>query len=193
MKSTTATEIRHFLALYFLTGIVKKTANSTVLEYRSTSSDFSFQSSYDQKQFQKIFQFIHFADDSNYYATDPGREKLFKVRDIVEILVDRFKTVYIATENISVDEQLLRYEGRLSFKQYIPTKRARFGINLFSLCEDSAHLWISFVYLGKTTINENQHQLERGFDKSGVMYVCINLFKVCQIYVCVNKKHLALQ
>ena len=47
LTPTTTTEIQHFLMLYFLSGIVQI---STVLEYRFTSSDFSFQSRYDQKQ-----------------------------------------------------------------------------------------------------------------------------------------------
>ena len=114
-------------------------------------------------------QFLHFADNSNYDATDPGRDKLFKVRDILEFLVDRFKTVYIPSENILIDEKILPYKGRLSFKQYIPSKRARFGIKLFSFCEDSGYFCNSFVYLAKTTINENQHQLERRIEKSGVV------------------------
>lgn len=40
-------------------------------------------------------------------------------------------------------------EDRLSFKQYVPGKMARSGIKLFSLCENSAHLWNSYVLLGK--------------------------------------------
>ena len=52
-----------------------------------------------RNRFQKILQFLHFTDTSNYYATDPGRDKLFKVRDIVEFLADRFKTMYVASEN----------------------------------------------------------------------------------------------
>ena len=59
--------------------------------------------------------------------------------------------------------------GRLSFKPYILSKRARSAVKLFSLCEDSGYLWNSFVYLGKTTINENQHQLERRNGKSGIV------------------------
>ena len=70
--------------------------------------------------FQKILQFLHFADSSNYDATEPVRDKFFKIRDIVEILVDRFKTVYIPSGSILIDEELLLYKGRLSFKQYIP-------------------------------------------------------------------------
>ena len=119
-----------------------------------------------------IFQFLHFAYNSNYNATDPSRDKLFNLREIVEILVDLCKTVYVS-ENISTDEEPLVYKGRLSFKQYIPSKRARFGIKLFSLCEDSRYLWNSFVYHGKTTINENQHQLERRIGKSGVAFTSL--------------------
>ena len=61
--------------------------------------------------FQKILRFLSFADNSNYDANDPGRDKLFKVRDIVEFLVDRFNTVYMPSENISIDEELLLYKG----------------------------------------------------------------------------------
>ena len=35
------------------------------------------------------------------------------------------------------------------FKQYIPLKRARFGIKMFSLCKTTGYLWSSYVYLGK--------------------------------------------
>ena len=64
-----------------------------------------------RNRFQKIFWFLRFADNSNYDASDPGHDKLFKVRDIVEFLVDRFKTVYMPPENISIDEELLLYKG----------------------------------------------------------------------------------
>ena len=76
--------------------------------------------------------------------------------------------MYIPSENISIDKELLLYKRRLSFKQNISSKRARFGIKLFSLCEDSGYLWNSFVCFGKTTINKNQHQLERRIGKSAV-------------------------
>ena len=118
-----------------------------------------------RNRFQKVLQF---ADNSNYDATYPGRDKLFKVRDIVEFLVYCFKTVYIASAKISKDKQLLLYKRRLSFKQYIPSKRPRFGIKLVSLCEDSGYLWNSFLYLGKTTSNGNQPQLKRRIGKSNV-------------------------
>ena len=82
-----------------------------------------------RNSFQKILQFLQFTDNSNYDATEPGHEKLFKV--IVEFLVDHFKTVYIPSENFYFTK------GGLPFKQYIPCKRGRLGKKLSSLCEDS--------------------------------------------------------
>ena len=118
-----------------------------------------------RNRFQIILQFLHVADDSNYDATNPSSDKSFKVRAVAGLLVHQFKTVYSASENISIDKELLLYKGKLAFKQYIPSKKARFGINL-------GRLWISpkfFCLSWWNTINENQHQLERNIGKSDVV------------------------
>ena len=98
-----------------------------------------------------ILQFIHFADNSLYDPKDPNRDRLYKVHPIVEFMVNKFKSVFVPSKFISIDEELSLWKGRLIFKQYIPNKRARFGIKMFSLCEDSGYLWNSFVYLRKNS------------------------------------------
>ncbi|GFU95966.1 piggyBac transposable element-derived protein 4 [Trichonephila clavipes] len=74
-----------------------------------------------------------------------------------KVMVHKFKSVYVPKPDISVDESLIAYKGRLSWKQYIPQKRARFGIKLFQLCEsESGYIWNSLIYTGKgTAFNEN--------------------------------------
>ena len=123
-----------------------------------------------RNRFQEISEFLHFADNSNYDANESNQDKLYKVRYVVEFLIDRFKTCCLPAESISVNEELLLWKGRLSFKQYIPSKRARFGIKLFSLCEDSGYLWNSFVYLGKTAAGDDeQRALENRIGKTGLI------------------------
>ena len=73
-------------------------------------------------------------------------------------MVGKFNAAYTTDKNLSIDEELLLWKGRLGFKKYIPNKRSRFGIKLFSLCEVSGYLWNSFVYLGKETIMSNEEQ-----------------------------------
>jgi len=59
--------------------------------------------------------------------------------------------VYYPSREISIDEQLLKFKGQLHFKQYIPNKRSRFGIKLFTLCDKSGYVYNTTVYAGKST------------------------------------------
>lgn len=53
----------------------------------------------------------------------------------------------------AIDECLMLYKGRLHFKQYIKTKRARFGLKLFCLCASAAEVrgytYNFSLYIGK--------------------------------------------
>ena len=68
-------------------------------------------------------------------------------------------------QHVAIDEELLLWKGRVGFKQYIPSKRARFDIKMFSLCEVSGYLWKSFVYIGKDPSADND-ELEKELGKS---------------------------
>ena len=48
-------------------------------------------------------------------------------------------------QHIAIDEALILYRGRLGFKQFIRTKRARFGIKVFVLCP-SASQWAGYSW-----------------------------------------------
>lgn len=53
------------------------------------------------------------------------------------------------------------YKGRLGWIQYIPLKRARFGIKLYMLCESkTGYVWATIIYTGKgTEMNEKYKDL----------------------------------
>ena len=97
-------------------------------------------------------------------------DRLYKVHAVIEYIVDRFKSVYVPDEFVCIDEELLLWKDRLSFKQYIPNKRSRFSIKLFSLCETSGYLWNSFVYLGsKGIITDERTAMEKLLGKSAAV------------------------
>lgn len=81
-------------------------------------------------RFRLIHKFLHFADN-NLINDDPQMRKLFKIKTIIDHLQVKFMSVYIPGKNISFDESLMGWKGRLSWKEYIPSKRKRFGINFF--------------------------------------------------------------
>ena len=67
-------------------------------------------------------------------------------------------------KNISIDEGLIKFNGRLSFKQYMPKKPNKFGIKIWMLADSETYFVPRFqVYLGKRqNADENDPEEARG-------------------------------
>ena len=77
-------------------------------------------------------------------------DKLFKVRKLLDLLLRRLSEVYNPERNLAVDETLLEFKGKTYFRQFIPIKPCRFGINCFTLAESSSgYVLVSKIYTGK--------------------------------------------
>ena len=100
-------------------------------------------------RFKLILKFLHFNDNIGYNPNDPDRDRLYNVRPFIDMICDRFWKVYIPGKNLSVDESLVLFKGRLHFRQYIKTKRARFGIKLYELTTAEGITLDVIVYCGK--------------------------------------------
>jgi hypothetical protein len=58
----------------------------------------------------------------------------------------------IPGENVTVDESLTLWKGRLSLKIYLPLKSSKFVIKTFKMCEsNTGSLWKYIVYSGADT------------------------------------------
>lgn len=92
----------------------------------------------------------------------PSPDKLFKLRPLLEHLFEKFQEVYVPACDVSIDESLLLWKGlrlRLSFKQYILLKRARFGVKSFILCEDSGYTFSFKNYTGRENVAPEEQEL----------------------------------
>ena len=137
-----------------------------------------------RNRYQSILEFLLFNDNTFYDTADPDRDRLFKVRPLIEHLFKQFKEAYILSREISIDEGLILWKSRLGFKQYIPNKRCRFGIKYFSLCETSGYLSNSFVYLGKANDSPGDAAYTEELGSSGaeVPKLISELYNSCQSY-----------
>ena len=70
------------------------------------------------------------------------------VRPVLDLIRKQCGAVFQPGRDLCVDESLLLFKGRLAFKQFIRTKRARFGIKLFELCTHDGILLDFLVYHG---------------------------------------------
>ena len=68
--------------------------------------------------------------------------------------------VYVPDQNVTVDESMVRFKGRLQFRQYLPSKPIKWGIKVWALCESATgYLWNFEVYTGRTAGQPQQHGL----------------------------------
>ncbi|KAG8226635.1 hypothetical protein J437_LFUL005286 [Ladona fulva] len=100
-----------------------------------------------------VKRYLHFSDNSNYDPNNHPNQKLNKIWPVYERLNKKFQDAYTPERNVTIDESLMLYKGRLGWIQYIPMKRARFGIKTFMLCESkSGYIWSTIIYTGKGTL-----------------------------------------
>jgi hypothetical protein len=79
-----------------------------------------------------------------------GTDRLGKVRYVVDYVNRKFSSFYTLEQDIAIDESLVKFRGRLSFVQFNPSKRARFGMEYYTMCESSSGYCQQFrLYTGK--------------------------------------------
>ena len=145
----TNAEMKAFFGLVLLMGVIYK---PNIHMYWSLDIFYStplFSQVMARDKFFLILKFLHFNDNSTLDTTNENFDRLHKVRPLIDRLRERCRKVYYPGKELSVDESLVLYKGRLKFKQYIRTKRARFGIKLYEICTSNGITLDFMVYCGK--------------------------------------------
>ena len=76
--------------------------------------------------------------------------KFAAVSEIWEIFLKNIRRVYIPNENITVDEQLVGYRGRILSRTYMLSKHRKYGLKIFWACESSTRYALNaMAYSGR--------------------------------------------
>ena len=114
-----------------------------------------------RNRFEKIMQYIHFADNSTLGATS---DKYAKIRPLARLL-KRFGQHFQPEEKLSHDEAMIEYFGRHVCKQCIRGKPIRFGYKVWCLNTGDGYLASFDLYQGQTY--EGNKENEEVFGKCG--------------------------
>ena len=142
---TTSRELLVFIALMLVMPLCKKHVLQHYWRNDSLISTPIFNKYMTRDRFLLLLSFLYYADNENRITGD----RIWQVREILSMFLTRYKKYFYPFQKMVVDEAIILFKGRLVFKQYIPTKRHRFGIKLFVLCDcDTGIVLDMIVYTG---------------------------------------------
>ena len=88
----------------------------------------------------------------------PGQNKLHRLGVFYEQIKGNFFRWYRPHRELSIDDGMVKFKGRCSFKQYLPNKPAKFGLKAWMICDPSNGYCLGFqVYIGKEERREMKH------------------------------------
>ena len=149
---TSANEILLFLGMVICMGIIRLPAT---VDYWSTNpllSVHAISNCMPVRRFKALLRTLHLNDNTK--AKRPGEDgydKLFKVRPLLDEVLKNSSSLYVPHREVSIDEGMVLFKGRSSYKQYMPQKPVKRGFKVWCLAVSrNGYLQAFEVYTGAT-------------------------------------------
>ena len=156
-KPTDGDEMKAFVGINILMGLKQMPEYNDYWSNDPMMNDSYIASRLSKNRYEKLSQFFHCSNPA-----DPidNNDRINKVRNFVETLDENFQHMLIPGQNLSVDEAMIKYNGRLSWKQYMPKKPTKWGIKLWFLCDSMTGYGLTFrVYTGRAANTDRVRDL----------------------------------
>lgn len=143
------TECEAFIGILLLAGVYRGNREPMEELWSRNNGRPVFLATMSLKRFKLILRFCRF-DNKNTREERRSTDKLAAIRDIWIMFVSKLRKYYIPGTDITVDEQLVPFRGRCPFRQYIPSKPAKYGIKVWWCCDSATSYPMNAeVYLGR--------------------------------------------
>jgi hypothetical protein len=150
-ETFTREELQKFISLITVMGLVNL---PTLEDHWVTTWPYSSQTCskvLKRDRFTLILKFLHLNNNAHYIPKgQSGHDPLYKLRPLLDPLIGNFQAAYTLNREVSVDEAMVGFKGRLSFLQYLPRKPTKWGMKAFVLADSSnGYVYNWKLYTGK--------------------------------------------
>ena len=81
-----------------------------------------------------------------------GPTRRSKIQGIIDLIIPLFQQYFVPSQAVSVDEAMIGFRGRISFRQYIRGKPTPWGIKAYVLSDsDTGYMYSVCLYYGRET------------------------------------------
>ncbi|XP_054272549.1 piggyBac transposable element-derived protein 4-like [Macrosteles quadrilineatus] len=150
-KDLVLDELMIFLGLLMHTGTIRM---NRLQDYWKTHRLFSptssvFSQYMTRDRFQIILRCLNFSGVGTTDTPEPVEQRAFKINPIVDYFNNKMREIYYPGRELTMDEEMVLWRGRLAFRQYVQGKRHKYGIKIYSLNEPGGLILRLHVYTGK--------------------------------------------
>ena len=127
-RGITLTEMKAFVGLILQMGL---TQLSDIKDYWSTHVTLNlpfFRTVFSRDRFFQIFWMLHVGET-------PSQNRRSKIQPFIDLLVPRFHQHLNPSKELSIDEAMIAFRGRVAFRQYIRGKPQPWGMKAYVLLE----------------------------------------------------------
>ncbi|KAF6217180.1 hypothetical protein GE061_001534 [Apolygus lucorum] len=122
-SNITTDEIRCFLGILYFTSYHNLPSKRMYWEKSPDTNVPLVANAMRRGRFEQILRCFHVCDNESF---DPNSsDKLWKLQPLIKLLKKKFASHFIPEKTLSYDESMVRYFGKHSIKQFIPTKPIR--------------------------------------------------------------------
>lgn len=147
-KLLTLAELKVFLGIWFHMGNVHL---NRLQDYWKKDELFAIpglQKYMSRNRFMGIMRCLHFSKNPSSVG-DPGYgDRLHKIRYMQDYFNKRMEEVYYPEKELSLDESMVLWRGRLVFRQFIKGKKHKYGMKLYLLAEPNGMILRCNAYSG---------------------------------------------
>ena len=150
-------EIKKFFAIIIHMSLLRK---SSLRDYWSLRpiihTPYASSVAMSRDRFLALLTMFHLNNnDARAARGQPGFDPLFKIRPVIDTLITKFQDTYTPEEQMTIDEAICPFRGRIFFRVYIKGKPHKYGIKIFELCEaKSSYVYNLEVYTGAHPTNK---------------------------------------
>ncbi|XP_045446632.1 piggyBac transposable element-derived protein 4-like [Melitaea cinxia] len=152
-KDTNVAEIKVFFGIILHMGIIRL---NRLTDYWKTDRLFNipiFRQYMSRNRFLLLFRCLHFSSSS--------AGGLSKVEKLIERFNDKMNYLICAQKELSLDESMILYRGRLFFRQFIKNKKHKYGMKLYMLTEPDGLVLRLHLYGGSADITSGKGHTEK--------------------------------
>ena len=144
-KPVSVKEMKAFVAIILNMGIIQLTNLKDYWSTQHTVNISFFRSVFSRNRFFQIFGALHVGDVKSTLKRD-------KIQPLLDRLLPAFQSAFSPSQEVSIDEAIISFRGRVSFRQYLKGKPNPWGIKAFVLAgSKTGYLHNVLVYYGRET------------------------------------------